>query len=70
MGLYKRNPNPKKAIRITAAAEIIGCSAQAIRIGLVGNFKMFKLNPDRKTSPLLMYESELNHYLDVRDRQN
>jgi hypothetical protein len=64
-GLVRRRP--RRAIRITKAAELIGCSSESIRIGAVGKFQLFKLNPDRATSPWLMYESELTEYLERRE---
>jgi hypothetical protein len=62
MSLIRRKP--KKRIRISKAAELIGCSSESIRTGAVGKFRMFKLNPDKTTSPWMMYESELNDYLE------
>lgn len=58
---------PKKPIRISKAAEIIGCSSESIRTGAVGPFTLFKLNPDRVTSPWLTYQAELDAYLERRE---
>lgn len=66
---------PRKTIRVRRAAEIIGCSSEAIRRGIIGliypggvkPFTMFKLNPHVPTSPLLMFESELDEYLEKRE---
>lgn len=60
----------KKTIRMRKAAEIIGCSSESIRTGAVGKFRLFKLNPDRVTSPWLMHEAELTAYLERRERAN
>jgi hypothetical protein len=43
---------------------LIGCSSESIRTGAVGQFEMFKLNPDKVTSPWMMYEAELHDYLE------
>lgn len=67
MSLFKRKP--KKVIRITKAAKIIGCSSESIRTGAVGGFLLFKLNPEKTTSPLLIFENELEAYLEKREKQ-
>lgn len=61
---------PKKTIRIRDAAKYIGCSSESIRTGAVGQFRIFKLNPGRVTSPWLMHEAELTAYLERRERAN
>lgn len=66
MPLSRRKP--RKVIKIREAAEAIGCSSESIRTGAVGDFTLFKLNPEKQTSPLLMYQAELDVYLDRRDR--
>jgi len=58
---------PRKAIRISKAAELIGCSSESIRSGAIGNFTLFKLNPDKPRSLWLMYEADLLAYLERRD---
>jgi hypothetical protein len=60
---------PRKRIRITKAAKMIGCSSESIRTGAVGPFKIFKLNPEKATSPFLMYEADLNEYLERKEFQ-
>lgn len=67
MALFKRKL--RKAIRITAAAKIIGCSSESIRTKAVGDFQIFKLNPEKATSPLMMFEAELEAYLEKREMQ-
>lgn len=59
----------RKVIRVREAAEIIGCSSESIRTGAVGAFRTFKLNPEKTTSPLLMFEADLEAFLDKRERQ-
>lgn len=66
MALFTRKP--KKVIRITRAAELIGCSSESIRTGAVGDFQIFKLNPKKQTSPLLIFEDELERYLQKREK--
>ncbi len=66
MALYSKKP--KKVIRITQAAELIGCSSESIRTGAVGDFRLFKLNPEKATSPVLMFEEELMAYLQKREK--
>jgi hypothetical protein len=65
MALFTRKP--KKTIRITRAAKLIGCSSESIRTGAVGDFRLFKLNPDKATSPVMMFEEELHAYLEKRE---
>ena len=48
---------------------MIGCSSESIRSGAVGDFRLFKLNPDKTTSPMMMFEDELNNYLEKREKQ-
>jgi hypothetical protein len=67
-GLVRRKPI--KRIKISKAAELIGCSSESIRNGRVGPFRLFKLNPDRVTSPWLMYEADLNAFLERREAGN
>lgn len=62
MSLIKRKP--RKAIRITEAAKLIGCSSESIRTGAVGRFTTFKLNPQRRNSPLYCYEAEVMRFLE------
>lgn len=58
----------KKTIRVREAAKFIGCSSESIRTGAVGNFRIFKLNPDKATSPWLMHEAELEAFLERREK--
>lgn len=67
MSLIRRQS--RRAIRIRKAADLIGCSPESIRTGAVGNFTRFQLNPDKRTSPTMIYESELLDYLERRDRK-
>lgn len=60
MSLIKRKP--RKVIRITEAAKAIGVSSETIRNGL-GGFQLFKFDEDKLTSPLYMYEAELEQFL-------
>ena len=60
MPLIKRKP--RKTIRISQAAKMIGCSPESIRTGSIGGFQTFKLN-DGRTSPLYCYEAEVIEFL-------
>lgn len=55
MGLVRREP--RKRIRLAKAAKMIGCSTDTLlRWDL---FKTFKLNPEKRTSPWMVYEAEI-----------
>jgi hypothetical protein len=64
MGLVRREP--RKRIRLAQAAKMIGCSTDTLlRWGI---FKVFKLNPDNKTSPWMVFEAEIHAYIAKTER--
>lgn len=67
MSLVRRKR--RKQIRITRAAKLIGCSSESIRTGAIGKFELFKLNPDSERSPWMMFEAELEAFLDRREQR-
>jgi hypothetical protein len=56
MSLIRRKPT--KRIRLKEAGEVIGCSARTVRRMIEEKMlRGFQLNPDRATSPYLLYEA-------------
>lgn len=65
MTLIKRTP--KKRIKLAKAAEMLGCSTDTLL--RQKTFKVYKLNPDSKTSPWMCFEAEVLAHLEKTEQQ-
>jgi hypothetical protein len=66
-GLVRRAP--KRAIKISKAAQMMACSSESIRTGAIGKFTLFKQSPTKRNSAWLVYEAEVLDFIDRRERE-
>jgi hypothetical protein len=66
-GLVKRRP--RRAIKISKAAQLLSCSSESIRTGAIGRFTLFKQDPAKRNSAWLVYEAEVIDFIDRRERE-
>ena len=65
MPLFKKKP--RKPIRISEAARLIGCSSESLRTGAIGNFRMFRMDPAKPNSPWMCYERDVLDFIERRE---